>query len=182
MYTTLVFLFHCTWHLYVSLRFVCAPTLMQPCFDTDRLFNPLQPLIMPLCLHACVFIKGDTCRKELKVEPLTALPPVLFVLCAQTGCADSFVLVIQIIVLMPIRSITSGEHEDITTPTYSKVKALASPDTALLSAEPTMIHYLIHFPPFVCWLLVSSFNETGIIFNSPSDTNMWFKRQADVIV
>lgn len=26
----------------------------------------------------------------------------------------------QIIVLMPIRSITSGEHEDITTPTYSK--------------------------------------------------------------
>lgn len=52
------------------------PHWCLPCFDTfpDTLLNPLQPLIILLCLRCvCVFIVGGTRRKELKVEPVTAL-------------------------------------------------------------------------------------------------------------
>lgn len=110
LYTTLIFSPTC--HL-LSLWGSCAPTLAPACCDTfpDRLLNPLQLLIIPLCL---CFYCGRQWQKELRVRRLTPYPRAV---CA---ASHSFVLVIQIIVLMPIRSITSGEHEDITTPTYSK--------------------------------------------------------------
>lgn len=79
--------FHCSGQL-VSLSFICAPTLMQARFDTfsHRLLNPLQPLIILLCL--CVrFCFGRHLQKELKVKEMTTLAPMLFVF-AQTECAD----------------------------------------------------------------------------------------------
>lgn len=60
--------FHCSGQL-VSLSFICAPTLMQARFDTfsHRLLNPLQPLIILLCL--CVrFLFWETLAERAQSQ------------------------------------------------------------------------------------------------------------------
>lgn len=104
----------------IFLRFVCAPTLMQVCFDTFprqiiKSSSASNNTIMFMCV--CVFCCARHLQKELKVEPVTALTPMLRLCVCSDWIRRLICISNQIIALIPIRSITSGEHEDITTPT-----------------------------------------------------------------
>lgn len=109
------FPFHCTWHFLSG----WGSTPTQACFDTflNRLLNPLPPLIILLCLcFYCGQTLAERAQSGNRWQRFT--PPCAHVL--SDWMHRLICISHQIIVLMPIRSITSGEHEDITTPTYCK--------------------------------------------------------------